>query len=250
MVTQSWMSELAALTRRRPGSARAIAGFVRDHGIDLADFVQPEGGWRSFAEFFVRDFAPGARPLPDDPRLLLSPADGKLLVVGLDDDRLRLKGIDYTVDALLGDRVAAERYRGGTAVVVRLSVDDAHRFQFPASGRLLTGSSTRRRLHTVGPAGDARFLVTNSRRWRLLRTRYFGDLCLVAVGALLVGRIVLHARPRFERGDEAGVFELGGSTLVVLSEPGRVEVDADLVEASSQGIETIVRAREPIGRAL
>ncbi|MGJ6981434.1 phosphatidylserine decarboxylase [Aestuariimicrobium soli] len=246
LVTHPWFSELAAIPRRLPGSRRGIDGFVRSFGIDLTDFEPPADGWRSFAEFFVRRFAPGARPVPADERLLLSPADGKLRVAALDGHRLRVKSHELTVTELLGDAEVAAQFEDGTAVVVRLTVDDAHRFSHPVSGRVVRAATTRRLLHTVGPLGTAPFLVTNSRRWVLVDSPVFGRVCLVAVGALLVGRIDLATGPRAVRGEEAGRFELGGSTLVLLLEPGRISLDADLVDSP---VETRVLAHEPIGRA-
>lgn len=247
IATRPGFSELAAVGRRLPWSKRDIPSFVERYGIDLTQFERPTGrdGWASFAEFFVRRFAAGARPVPADESLLLSPADAKLSVHPLDGRRLHVKGHDLTVTDLLGDATVAQVFTGGTALVFRLTVDDAHRFTHPVSGRVLRSAGTRRLLHTVGPMGRANFLLTNSRCWLLVGAPTFGHTCLVAVGAMLVGRIVLTTHDRAVRGEEAGRFELGGSTLVLLLEPGRVTIDDDLV---SSPVETLVRANEPIGR--
>ncbi len=243
-------SELASLPKRLPWSRREIVDFCAAYDVDLGDFVTPEGGFRSFADFFVRDWAPGARPTDEDPKALLSPADGKLLLVPIDGRRLTLKGVGYDVADLLGEKHVADRFRGGTAVVVRLTVDDAHRYCYPASGRTIRGAARRSTLDTVGPAGGKNpFLASNSRTWDLLDTDAFGRMVQVEVGAIFVGKIVDHHLASFTAGQEKGHFELGGSTVVLLLRAGAVSFDADLEHWSAKGVETRVRARERIGAA-
>ena len=42
---------------------------------------------------------------------------------------------------------------------------------------------------------------------------------------MLVGKIANHPAPeRFERGDEKGMFLYGGSTVILLIEPGRIYI--------------------------
>lgn len=43
-----------------------------------------------------------------------------------------------------------------------------------------------------------------------------------------------------KRGDEIGYFSFGGSTIVALFEPGKVQFDEDILYNSSQSIETLV----------
>src|SRR5262249_54674511 len=136
-----------------------------------------------------------------------------------------------------------------------LAAADYHRFHFPDDGDADSARSTGRALHSVHPialdAGAPSFL--NRRMVTLLRSRGFGTLAMVEVGALLVGTIVQTYRPgRVARGAEKGLFRFGGSTVVLLCEPGRVEVDPDLVEWSTldrpSSIETLVRMGTTIGR--
>ena len=74
-------------------------------------------------------------------------------------------------------------------------------------------------------------------------------VAVVAVGALLVGSI-LWAKgegERIEQGEELGCFRYGGSTVVLVMPEG-VFWDIDLMKWSSDGLETLVRAGEQIGR--
>jgi hypothetical protein len=93
-------------------------------------------------------------------------------------------------------------------------------------------------------------LFRNERQINILETRNFGRLAFVEVGALSVGRIVqLHALDSpFQRGEEKSVFRFGGSAIVVFGEPGIWRPSDDLLEHTKEGIETLVRLGEPVGR--
>ena len=73
-------------------------------------------------------------------------------------------------------------------------------------------------------------------------------MLIMEVGALLVGRIVNHhGKALVRRGQEKGYFQFGGSTVVMLLEPGAVNIDSDILENSCAGVETVVRFGEKIG---
>lgn len=87
-----------------------------------------------------RKLKPGARPIdsPDDPTLLVSAADCRLMVFETVSEatRLWIKGRDFTIGRLLGDayREEAERYVGGALAIFRLAPQDYHRFHVPVDG--------------------------------------------------------------------------------------------------------------------
>ncbi|QTE28508.1 phosphatidylserine decarboxylase [Pengzhenrongella sicca] len=255
--TRRLLSELLALSRRRPRSAASIPAFCTRYGVALEDAVRPPAtarhpqGWTSFADFFVRDWAPGARPVPADPALLLSPADGKLLVGPIDAGRrLQVKGVSYALADLLGGDALADRFAGGTWFVVRLTVDDAHRYLHAASGRCVARGRAGRALHTVGPWAAGRPVLVSNRRWYTVQeTEAHGLVAQIEVGAILVGRVRNHDCGTCRRGTPKGRFELGGSTIVVLCQRGAVAPDPDLITWSARGVETRVRAGERIGIA-
>ena len=67
-----------------------------------------------------------------------------------------------------------------------------------------------------------------------------GRVMVVCVGAMMVGSTIITRRPgeRVRRAEELGYFKFGGSTLVLLFEPGRVAFDDDLVDNSNGALET------------
>lgn len=163
---------------------------------------------------------------------------------------LPVKGSQISLPELLGDAELAERFQGGVAVIIRLAPADYHRFHFCDDGVASPWRPIAGRLHSVHPialaAGAPSF--RNRRCVTRLASRHFGELVSVEVGALCVGTIEQTFLPGpVVRGQEKGMFHFGGSTVVLLAEPGRVELDRDLVESSLQGVETLVRLGERMG---
>ncbi|KAI0443541.1 phosphatidylserine decarboxylase [Xylaria telfairii] len=74
-------------------------------GVNLDEVAEPDlHVYPNLAAFFYRTLKPGVRPLDPDPNALLSPSDGRVLQFGKieGNDIEQVKGMTYTVDALLG----------------------------------------------------------------------------------------------------------------------------------------------------
>ena len=52
------------------------------------------------------------------------------------------------------------------------------------------------------------------------------------------------------KGDEIGLFQFGGSSVIVAFEKGRIEFDEDLMKMSEQNIMVDVKMGMSMGRAL
>lgn len=70
----------------------------------------------NLAAFFYRTLKPGTRPLDPSPNALLSPSDGRVLQFGQirGGDIEQVKGMTYSIDALLGKNTPAASIRSGT----------------------------------------------------------------------------------------------------------------------------------------
>lgn len=228
-----------------------IAPFIRKHGIDMDDF-EP-ASYQSYNDFFSRKIRLGKRPVDMDPSHLISPCDSKLTVLPITmERRFYLKHTEYTVASLLKDKKLAKEFAGGYALIFRLTVDDYHRYCYIDSGRTEQTVRIPGVLHTVNPIANDYFPIykENSREYTILHSESFGDLVLMEVGALLVGKIVNHQEKALAvRGQEKGYFQFGGSTVVVLMQRGTVQIDDDIIKNSREGIETVVRMGEKIGTA-
>lgn len=245
----TWYSRYNAARENSPKSAAKIAPFVSRYHINLSDFEQRE--YVSFADFFTRKILPGRRPVAPAKESLIAVADSKLLAYRIDENTaIPMKHSVYTVAELIGDEEAAKQYAGGLCLVFRLTVDDYHHYCFPDSGTLLDSREIRGKLHTVSPISARRHKVycENYRVVSRLSTEQFGEMMMIEVGALLVGKINNRSVTAFSRGEEKGYFELGGSTCVLLLREGAAVLDIDIEENSARGIETRVRIGESIGQ--
>lgn len=242
----------ALQSSRRSGGK--VAGFVKRFGIPMGDYE--EGPFHTFNDFFIRKFRKGLRPYPDDCAVMGAPAEARYLAFAHADEPLSVpvKGMRLDPLSLLGNTPGKERFRGGPCLLARLCPVDYHRFHFPDSGKVSHFHEETGKLHSVNPLALQRkpdLFLANERHVTLLETENFGTLAYVEVGALCVGKIVQnHPSADFKRGDEKGYFLFGGSTVVMYGEPGRWLPEADLLERSAQGIETLVELGAPIARKL
>lgn len=226
-----------------------IKGYVKKHGIDMSEYVKEE--YSSFNAFFTRRIRPELRPFDFSPEAFVSPCDGKLSVFPVEETgRFEIKGFSYSAETLLRNAELAEKYKGGWCLVFRLTVEDYHRYFYLDGGSKGENVFIEGRLHTVQPiaVGHRRVFTENCREYTVLHTENFGDVTQVEVGAMMVGRIVNnHGACGFQRGEEKGRFEFGGSTIVLLVEKDRVLLDEELLQNTRDESETKVFCGERIG---
>ncbi|WP_422469013.1 phosphatidylserine decarboxylase [Endozoicomonas sp. ALC013] len=85
--------------------------------------------YRHFNDFFTRSLKEGARPLPEDPEMIVSPADGVISQIGdIKNGRIfQAKGHDYSLVELLGgDLELGQEFMGGKFATIYLSPKDYH----------------------------------------------------------------------------------------------------------------------------
>lgn len=250
-LTARWVSRLGGWYMSRRISCSMIKSFVKNHNIDMSQFEPVK--YRCYNEFFTRKIVPGARVVDMTPDHLISPCDCKLTVLPVTKEgRMTLKLTDYTVESLLRDEKLAAMYEGGQVLIFRLAVDDYHRYCYMADGQKEENVRIQGVFHTVNPIANDYFPIykENTREYTVLHTKEFGDMVVMEVGALMVGKIVNHhGKAQVQRGQEKGYFQFGGSTIVVLLKKDAAILDPDILENSAEGIETVVRFGEKIGVA-
>lgn len=245
-----WVSQSVGAYMNSPLSSGRARRTARAWKVDPKQF---EGDiFRSYNAFFTRKRREPFSPAGVAEDALLSPADSRLTVVPLQKGTaFPVKQAPYTAAQLLGNSALAKRYENGFAFVFRLSVEDYHRYAYPDNGKELKHWFLRGTLHTVNPIALEKLPVfhRNSREVTLLECERFGRVAFVEVGAMLVGKIVNRHPKRFSRGEEKGYFEFGGSTVVLLVEPGKVLPEKRLLQNSLAGKETYVRLGQAVGKA-
>lgn len=237
-----------------------IRAFVAAYPVDLTEAARPRiEDYRSFNDFFTRELKAGARPLPEDEKIIACPADGRLSQSGriASGQMLQAKGRRYSLAGLAHE--LADGFDGGSFATIYLAPPDYHRVHAPSAGALIAAKAIPGALFAVNAATEGAVEGLFCRNERLvcrLRTA-FGDLLLVLVGALIVGGIATpwnsprSPYPTLEthrpdaplaQGDEVGRFLLG-STVILCTPPDGCQLNA--LQAGQR-----VQMGQPIGRWL
>ena len=243
------ISKLSGKLLSTYASRHLVPWFIRHEDIDMTDF--PSRKYASFNDFFTRRIRDGARPIDEDEETLISPCDCRATVYPiLKNSNFSIKHTEYTLRSLLHSRKLANRFQGGYLYVLRLTVSDYHRYVYAASGQQSRMYRIEGAFHTVNPVANDYLPIykENTREYTLLHTENFGDVLQMEVGALLVGKIQNHKDSCYAvRGEEKGLFEYGGSTIIVITEPGAVTPREDLLKNTAKGQETRLLQGQAIG---
>ena len=242
-------AEIARFFLTRRISSLLIDPFIKHNGISLKEYIPTR--YKSFNDFFTRMIRPEARPVDMREDILISPCDAKAFAYRITDNFIvNIKNTDYSVKSLIHNSELAESFSGGLCMVFRLTADNFHRYSYIDSGYKSDNIYIPGLLHTVSPAseGHAHVYSENSREYCVLDTDHFGCVVQIEVGALNIGRIInWDNKGFFKKGDEKGLFEFGGSTIVLLLRQDSFTPDEDIVCNTSDGYETLVKVGERIG---
>ncbi|KAL7423353.1 hypothetical protein Q5752_002656 [Cryptotrichosporon argae] len=252
------------------GVKEHIESFIKTYQLPLDELlVKDLTQYPTFNSFFARRLVASARPItaPDDPRIIVSPADSRLTVFQSVDaaKQFWIKGKKFTIPSLLtNDDPAETRFKaiqdgaGAALAIARLAPQDYHRFHAPVDGVVGDIKDIAGELYTVNPQAvneDLNVFTLNKRSVMLIHAnlgpgKESVPVAFVAIGAMLVGSIGWSKKPgdRVAKGEELGWFQYGGSTtIVVFPAAASVRFDADLVATSEKSMETLVRVGMEIG---
>lgn len=245
------VTRICACAFRTRFSAFFIKGFVKKNSIDMSQYEERK--YASYNDFFTRRIREGQRPADHSPDVLISPCDGKATAFKIDEaTRFTVKNTVYTVSSLLKNKELAAQFHGGICVIIRLTVDDYHRYCYIDEGVKGENIYIPGVFHTVNPAAAEHTPIyqENCREYTVIDTIHFGRMIHLEVGALLVGKIVNYHGAAYQthRGEEKGRFEFGGSTVILLFQKNKVEISPDILMNTGDDCETIVKMGEKIGR--
>ena len=250
LLVKPCVSKFVGLIMDSPITKIFIPGFIKRNNIKTEEYRVVK--YKSFNDFFKREIKKELRPFSmDTPYDLAAPCDGKLTAYPITPDGVfHIKNSMYTIDGLLQDKTLSREFMDGLCLVFRLMPDDYHRYAYIDDGEVIDRKSIKGLLHTVRPIAHRRYKIfaQNAREYEVLRTEHFGKVVQIEVGALFVGRITNYKTGRtFKRGEEKGVFEYGGSTIVMLFQSNAVTLDSAISGNTLDGKETIVRMGYKIG---
>ncbi|KAI0205869.1 phosphatidylserine decarboxylase [Astrocystis sublimbata] len=243
-----------------PASKSQIEPFIAFHQLDMSEVLYPVADFKNFNEFFYRALKPSARPCsaPDNPHIIVSPADCRSVVFNTVDSATKIwvKGREFSIKRLLGDAYPEDvpRYENGSLGIFRLAPQDYHRFHIPVDGILRKPKTIEGEYYTVNPMAIRSALDVYGENVRVIcpiDSEQHGRVTVICVGAMMVGSTVITRQEgeHVRRAEELGYFKFGGSTILVLFEPGKMVYDEDLVDNSSSALETLIRAGMSVGHS-
>jgi len=218
--------------------------------------------YASFEDFFVRRHAPGSRPIfgGNDATKAVVVADSRVVVYPSvsKTKALWIKGKNFTIENLILDPERASVWSDGAIASFRLSPQDYHRYHSPVTGKVSWFQQVSGDYYQVDPlclSSHVDILTRNARCCIGIETKEFGMVLFVAIGATNVGTVDIHAPFRkagtqVKKGDEIGLFQFGGSSIIVAFEKGRIQFDEDLLSVSQRRIMVSVEVGMSLGTAL
>jgi phosphatidylserine decarboxylase len=241
LISRGW-GWLARRERPRLFVRPYMRWFVRQFGLDLTQAERPFEDYPSLQALFTRRLREGLRPVATEPGVMVSPVDARVGAFGrIEHGRaLQAKGMDYSVEDLLGSAEAAALFADGHYATLYLSPRDYHRIHAPVGGRVTRSLYEPGTLWPVNaPAVRTlpNLFAVNERVTSLLDTDA-GPVAVSMVGATNVGSIrlaytdlvcnrgaprqTLTHEPAIEvhRGGDLGVFQLGSTVVLLVADPG------------------------------
>ncbi|RPA82931.1 phosphatidylserine decarboxylase-related protein [Ascobolus immersus RN42] len=232
----------------------AIKSFYDSPPYRMQDYIQPEGGWKTFNEFFARELKDGARPIAQGKDVIVAPADAVFdgsWEIG-PKGYVTIKDVPWGINDLLDGSSYASRFAGGVFTHSFLNTFDYHRQHTPVSGKVLEVKNIDGYAYfeTVvkeeTKAGEGNKLVVQRRLeapdhagYEFLQMRGLvvvdseeagGLVAVLPVGMSHVNSVVMTCQKGdyLKKGDEISYFQFGGSDIVVCYEKSiNVEITAE-----------------------
>ncbi|MGN0993474.1 MAG: phosphatidylserine decarboxylase [Bacilli bacterium] len=224
-----------------------IKRFIKNNNIKITDYEKKE--YESFNDFFTRKVKKSKRNQRSTKKQLISPCDSKITIYKIDDKlTINVKNSKYTIESLIKEKPSKE-FKNGICIVLRLSVEDYHRYHAFDNYEVLKNKKIKGLLHTVNPISYENYKVftENQREVSLLKTENFKEVYQIEVGALNIGKIHNKKETKYKKYDERGYFSFGGSTIVLLFQKDTVKIDKDIENWSKKNIEVKVEYGDVIG---
>lgn len=225
-----------------------IKKFIKSNNIDMSEYEDKK--YTSFNDFFTRKVKAEKRVFDDNKNSLSSPCDSYVTHYKITDDLLfNVKNSLYSLSSILDDDKLAKKYANGDLIIFRLTPSNYHRYHYFDDGKMLYNKKIKGKFHTVNPIVYDKYEVfkENTREYSVLKTKRFGKVIYMQVGALLVGKINNYNKKSFKMKEEAGYFSYGGSTCILIFEKDTIKIDRNILNKSKKNIEVNVKYGEKIG---
>lgn len=224
--------------------------------VHIDDYVIPEKGFVSFNDFFLRKLKQNARPLGGKGVLsvIVSPADGSICEIYAKDldSNFKVKRDVINIRQTLNNSFYADRFIGGKVFDILLWFTDYHHFHAPVSGKIVeVGEYAGSYNYDFANVDWYRELARHKRTCYIIDSEDFGLVAMIPVGFWGVGSIIseVQAGDYVEKGQEMGHFGYGGSSILLVFEPGAVEMSLPIPVRKSGDEGYPIKVRQKIGTA-
>ncbi|MFO0959949.1 MAG: phosphatidylserine decarboxylase family protein [Isosphaeraceae bacterium] len=246
-------------------------------GLDefRTDPSRPFLGFKSWNDFFIREFRPGMRPIaaPEDDGVIISACESSPYAIR---DRVKecdafwLKAQPYSLRHMLNG-LFVDRFVGGTVYQAFLSAEKYHRWHSPVSGtvaklELVPGTyfaeAAAEGFDPTGPNDSQGYIAHMATRALIFieaDNPAIGLLAFVAVGMAEVSSckmagadgLPLREGQHLKKGEQIGYFQFGGSTHCLAFGPDVVaEFARRAIPQGPNGQESAdVKVNSPLARA-
>ena len=212
--------------------------------INMDEYVHdpkaPFYGFKSWNDFFIRRFKPGARPIaePHNPKTIVNACESAPFAIARGvkaQDAFWIKSQPYSLKQMLCGNFVDE-FVGGTVYQAFLSAENYHRWHSPVSGaikmiRHVAGTyyaeAASEGFDPIGPNNSQGYITHVATRALIFieaDETAIGLLCLIAVGMAEVSSCVVAVKEgqHVKKGDEIGFFQFGGSTHCLVFRRGAI----------------------------
>jgi phosphatidylserine decarboxylase len=223
-------------------------------GLDVSEFLeQPEqlDTPRKLFERKIRFWE--VRPMPDDLRAVVSPADSRMLVGSLaEQSQLFLKEKFFHFEELIdpAKRDWLQAFRGGSFAIFRLTPEKYHYNHVPVSGTVRDIYEVVGAYHSCNPGAVVALATPYSKNKRMVTVidtdvpggTGAGLVAMVEIVALMIGDIVqCYSERRYdlprhvkrgmflEKGRPKSLYRPGSSVDLLIFQKGRVRFSEDIV---------------------
>lgn len=219
-----------------PGALAKMPRFAEEF---VCDPVKPHYGFKSWDDFFTRQFRAGVRPVasPADPDVIVNACESAPYRVSRNvsrHDRFWIKGQPYSVAHMLASDPWTGQFVGATVYQGYLSPLSYHRWHSPVDGRIVKAyvqdgtyfSETPAEGYDPAGPNDSQGYITHvaTRAMVFIEASNpdIGLMCVLLVGMAEVSscEITVYQGEHVKKGSQLGMFHFGGSTHCLLFRPG------------------------------
>jgi len=214
----------------------AMPNFDKEFKCDPGE---PHHGYKSWDDFFTREFRPGVRPVarPDDDAIVVNACESAPYRIARhvkQHDRFWIKSQPYSITHMLANDILAPLFAGGTIYQAYLSPLSYHRWHSPVSGTVIKAYVKDGTYYSEAPSegfdpagpNDSQGYITEVATRAVIFIEAdnpdIGLMCILPVGMAEVStcQITVYEGQRVRKGDQLGTFHFGGSTHCLIFRPG------------------------------